>query len=119
MFNNYSQEIQINAASGGIYKSTPKSFFVRNNFKNDYDTKYLFSKLNPRVIIWKKYPDFDYEVEDLIKEEIPVVILQIVAFGERYIAEVIRKEDYEEIVNAKTQDWTGNADNFIIICVIF
>lgn len=119
MFNEYSQNIKINAVSGSICKSTPKSFFVRNNFKKDYDTQYLFSKLNPRVIIWKRYPDFSHEVEDMIEEEIPVVILQIVAFGEQYVAEVIRKEDYDEIVNASNQAWFCNTDNFAIICVIF
>jgi hypothetical protein len=75
--------LKINACSGGIYKTCKESWFVRFHLQSGYAEKLLVSNPN----IW-------LETEE---KHITVIVLQMVICGEmEVIAELIKKEDYDK-----------------------
>jgi hypothetical protein len=79
-YNNTNLKIQ--ACSGGIYKSHNKSWFERFH---------LTSKLAERLLCKDPIREWNYNTID-------VVVLQMVICGDmQVIAEIIKKEDYENI----------------------
>lgn len=87
MFNSYDMKttnnLKINACSGGIYKTCKESWFVRFHLHSNYAEELLVSNPN----IW-------LETE---KKHITPIVLQMVVCGEmEVIAELIKKEDYDK-----------------------
>ena len=88
MFNSYDMKttnnLKINACSGGIYKTCKESWFVRFHLQSDYAEKLLVS--NPTL-----------NLSGIRFDETGIIILQMVICGEmEVIAELIKKEDYDK-----------------------
>lgn len=90
MFNSYSSNnsIKINAVSGTIVKNYRKSFILRFNMESSMANCILSS--NPSI---NRYRD-----------EIPVVVLQVMLCGDKeFLAEIMYKDDFDEIFNAESE----------------
>lgn len=78
--NNNKTDININACSGGIYKTYQKSFFLRFNLKSPLSERLLSSE--------PKYEGYD------------VVVLQVIIVGDKeLLAEIIREKDFINELN--------------------
>ena len=85
MFNSFSNSFSynVNAVSGTLRKSHPKSRMIVKEIKSDLD---IFDKANPSL--W---------VEHLDTRDI--VVLQVMLCGEnKALAEFVEKKDFEEMV---------------------
>lgn len=92
MFNSYSSNnsININAVSGTIVKNYRKSFILRFHMKSSM-AENILSK-NPLM-------------RKNIGEEKPVVVLQVMLCGDgELLAEVMWKDDFDEIFKAESED---------------
>lgn len=101
MLNSYSKQninidntLNINACSGGIYKTYPKTFMCRFHLQS----KLANSLLGPNPI----YNFSTNEYESKWKE---VVILQMVICGDMEVmAEIITKEDFDKILKDEEEN---------------
>lgn len=92
MFNNYTNtytNMNINACSGGIYKTYPKTFMCRFHLQS----KLANSLLGPN-------PMYNFSTNEYNFKWKEVVILQMVICGDMEVmAEIITKEDFDRIIN--------------------
>lgn len=87
MFNSYTSNptasIRVNSVSGTLAKTLKDSFFVRFHMESNM-AKTLFNCIFPYI-----YRN---------SAEIPVVVLQVMLCGDKeFLAEIIKKEDYDKI----------------------
>ena len=90
MFNSYSNNnsfsYNINAVSGTLRKSHPKSKIIINTISNDLR---VFNKERPHI-----YLDYNKEPE--------IVVLQVMLCGnDKILIEFVEKADFEELVGDK------------------
>lgn len=84
----------INAVSGTLVKTFKKSYFVTCEF-GSYLARGLFDKEKPNLGYQNTY--------SYVRGK-EVVVLQIMLCGEnRLLAEIINKEDYDELFNLETK----------------
>lgn len=86
MFNSFNynptQKVSINSVSGTLAKTCEKSFFVYAQIGSDYISSLMGN--NPYIFLGH------------VKK--PIVILQMMCIGDRYMMfEIILKEDFEEL----------------------
>lgn len=85
---NNSNSLNINACSGGIYKTYKESFIKRFHLKSELSNELLSD--NPTMLLktGKSFPE---------KERVDIVIVQVVICGDmEVIAEIIKKEDFNK-----------------------
>jgi hypothetical protein len=91
-----SQSLNINAVSGTIIKSHPKSFFKKFNINSNY-AKRVFSE-NPCIVEYRWRRRYDESWEEVEKGEKEVVILQTMLCGDGVVlAELMWKDDFDEL----------------------
>lgn len=91
--NNYSNNLKINACSGGIYKTYKESWFKRFHLRSDL-SDILFKK---NKCFYSEYVNKYSEKEDDYYNNKEVIVLQMVICGEmEVIAELITKEDFDK-----------------------
>lgn len=107
MFNSYSISSKsnqivsnhVNAVTGNITKTYARSFFIRFNLTSDVATKLL--NHDPKLCVGREYhSEDDFRSRGYYTNvERKVHIIQMVVVGDMEIlAEVMFKEDYEEVV---------------------
>lgn len=93
-----SNNLNINAVNGTILKSYPKSFFKRFHLQSDFSKSIL-----------NEHPSMDIHEESRgagtrFSNYKPVVILQMMICGDmEVIAEIMLKEDFEEIFKSEVE----------------
>ena len=97
MFNNYNAgdtNLEINACSGGIYKTYKESWF-----------EYLYLRGNKATVLFKEYEDID-RYSYYIRQYKNVVVLQMILTADKdyVIAELIKKEDFEKYFGEKVEE---------------
>ena len=100
----YSQTINIKPACiGTIQKSSPLSRIVKCGINSEF-AQNLLDEFNPRVVKEeRKYISPDRELNfrgywNDTKEEYPVIVLQVMVFGdEQCLIEFVYKEDLEQV----------------------
>lgn len=110
MFNNYrsgdqnvkvSNNLQINATSGGIYKTYSESWFVRLHLKSS-----LMEELSNFSKITYSENFNEYRTNNLKADSKPITVLQMVICGDmEVIAEIIYQEDlYKNLLRGNNND---------------
>lgn len=104
MFDNYNKttnNLKINACSGGIYKTYKESWFKRFHLKSELmeflsnPTRIRYYSEANDYMIGDYYKNSSYT--DYYKKAKPIIILQMVICGEmEVIAEIIYKEDLDK-----------------------
>lgn len=86
--------IKFDAVSGTLFKSNPKSFMKSFHLKSDFANR-----------LYSEEPHINTKLSrDNYTKSYPIVVLQTMLVGDMYvIAEIMFKDDYEEMLGASDE----------------
>lgn len=108
--NNTTNNLKINAVSGTLTKTYPKSYFINENklyelYSNEPYRKVKLKETRNYYDRPEKYDSYEGNEYKTYYKHIPIIILQIMLAGENQkIYEVIDKEDYDKMFGVERVD---------------